>query len=69
MFRETRPTLPGEFEKFDLASMPDALRWKAIGVNPEKMEFLVVAEAESDSDAQLLYRNGERLVLAGFRGR
>jgi hypothetical protein len=58
VFRETRPTLPGPFEKIDLASVVDALRWKAIGVNPEKLEFLVVAEAESDSDAQSLYRNG-----------
>ena len=35
-----------------------ALRWAAIGVKPEKLELLVVADAESEDDAQLLYRNG-----------
>ncbi|MGO9112549.1 MAG: DUF1559 domain-containing protein [Thermoguttaceae bacterium] len=61
VLRETKPTLPGEFEKINLASMLDALRWKAIGVNPEKMEFLAVAEAESENDAQSLYRIGSDL--------
>ena len=61
VFRETKPTLPGALEKIDLASMADALRWKAIGVSPEKMEFLVVAEAESENNAQSLYRNGSDL--------
>ena len=59
--RETKPTLPGALEPIDLASMVDALRWKAIGINPEKLEFHVVAEAESDSDAQSLYRIGSDL--------
>jgi len=57
VFRETKPTLPGVFDKIDIASMPDALHWAAIGVNPEKLEFLMVAEAESENDAQSLYRN------------
>jgi len=61
VFREIRPTLPGALDKIDLASMLDALRWKAIGVNPEKLEFLVVAEAESENDAQTLYRGGSDL--------
>ena len=61
VFRETNPTLPGVFARFDIAAMPGALRWAAIGVNPEKLEFLVVAEAESDSDAQSLYRNSSDL--------
>jgi hypothetical protein len=61
VFRETKPTLPGALEKFDIASMPDALRWAAIGVNPEKLAFLVVAEAESENDAQSLYRNSSDL--------
>jgi hypothetical protein len=61
VFRETRPTLPGAFEKTDIASMPDALRWKAVGINPEKLDFLAVAEAESENDAQLLYRSGSEL--------
>jgi hypothetical protein len=61
VFREVRPTLPGRFEDIDIAAMPGALRWAAIGVNPEKLEFLLVAEAESEGDAQLLYRNGSEL--------
>jgi hypothetical protein len=61
VFRETQPMLPGPFERIDIASMPDALRWAAIGVNPEKLEFQVVVEAESENDAQLLYRAGSDL--------
>ena len=57
VFRETNPTLPGAFQRIDVAAMPGALRWAAIGVKPEKLELLVVAEAESDSDAEMLYRN------------
>jgi hypothetical protein len=61
VFREIQPALPSVFEKIDIASMPGALRWAAIGVNPEKLEFLVVAEAESENDAQSLYRNNSDL--------
>jgi hypothetical protein len=61
VFRETRPTLPGVFEKIDIAAMPGALHWAAIGINPEKLELRLVAEAESESNAQLLYRNSSDL--------
>ena len=61
VFRETNPTLPGAFQRIDIAAMPGALRWAAIGVKPEKLEFLVVAEAESENDAQSLYRIGSDL--------
>jgi hypothetical protein len=61
VFRETRPTLPGALERIDIASLPGALRWAAIGIRPEKLALLAVAEAESEDDAQLLYRNGSEL--------
>ena len=57
VFRETYPTLPGAYQRIDIAAMPGALRWAAIGVKPERLELLNVVEAESDGDAELLYRN------------
>lgn len=57
VFRETNPTLPGVYQGIDIAAMPGALRWAAIGVKPEKLELVAVVNAESDSDAQLLYRS------------
>jgi hypothetical protein len=56
VFREVKPTLQDGFDKIDLASVIDTLRWKAVGVNPEKLEFVAVTEAESEKDAQTLYR-------------
>ena len=49
--------LPGLYQRIDFAAMPGQIRWAAIGVKPEKLEILAIAEAESDSDAELLYRN------------
>ncbi|MDR1959409.1 MAG: DUF1559 domain-containing protein [Planctomycetaceae bacterium] len=76
VLKEVPPTLPESFlkaipslrGKIDFPKFVSALRFKAVGLNPEQGSLHAVAEAESELDAQILASQGELILKVAADG-
>lgn len=62
VLKEVKPTLPEPFKEIELDKMVCGLSWKAIGFDPEKPDFIAIAEAENEFAALELRHHGRKFL-------
>ena len=68
VFRETKPTLPGAFEKIDLVSMLDCVALASHRRQPRKTGVSGCRRSGIGERRPIALSQQQRVVLAGFRG-